>query len=148
MVNQISTDHIVQTFVLQGNPIESQFEVILQDAGRTTDLEIYTVMAQIAATEKWVPLTDIAATDGTAYPLGILYSPTVPAADIVAGDVANQIILVGGEIIVNEGLLVFENSLDLTTVIGAGTIHARTIKMALADIGIRTKETEQVHSTL
>ncbi len=68
-------------FILSGSVVNIDDAVLLQDAGRTTPLATGTLMAQIAATQKWVPLTDIAATDGSARARGIFISDDrLPAA--------------------------------------------------------------------
>ena len=95
--------------------------VLLQDAGRgIVDLEPFTLLAQIAATGKWVPWTDITAVDGTAYPSGIFLPSDIQgailAADLVAGDVEDVPILVFGAKF-DEDKLVIENSLTLETAI-------------------------------
>src|SRR5262245_33625154 len=74
---------------------------LLTDGSRTVVLRECTVMAKVAATGKWVPWTNAAATDGTAIPAGILYPAPggIAAADLAAGDVANVSILVADALI-------------------------------------------------
>lgn len=111
-------------------------EILLTDAGRTTDLLSRTLMAKIAATGKWVPFTDETAVDGSAIPQGI-YDPEgvrgdIASADIVAGDVEDIPIVIFGAFF-DADRLVIENSKTLDTVIGATTIHAKTVEDALRE---------------
>jgi len=108
--------------------------IILTDGGRSTPLLSRTLMAQIAATGKFVPYTDETAVDGTALPAGI-YDPEgslgdIPAADIVAGDIVDVPIIIFGALFDDEKLII-ENSLTLGTIIAAGTVQAQTVAEAL-----------------
>ena len=119
--------------------------VLLQDAGRgIVDLAPFTLLAQISASEKWVPWTDIAAVDGSAIPSGIFLPSDIQgailAADIVAGDVEDVPILVFGAKF-DEDKLVIENSLTLETVIAAATVNNKTAREVLIEkslIPVRT----------
>ena len=68
-------------------------------------------MAQIAASKKWVPWlnANLGATDGKAFPIGILMNQDgIPAAQIAAGDVTGAVILVGTCVEVEADFLVFD----------------------------------------
>ena len=110
--------------------------VLLQDAGRATPLEPYTLMAQISASEKWVPFTDIAAVDGSGIPSGILLSSdiqgAITAAELVAGDVVDIPILKFGAKF-DEDKLIIENSLTLETVLEAASLGNKTIREVLLE---------------
>lgn len=103
---------------------------LLQDGGRATDLAPYTLMAQIAATGKWVPFTDETAVTGAGLPTGIYVGDAIAAADIVAGDVTDLAIVKHG-VKFDEDQLVIENSKTLATVLGATTVNARTVRSEL-----------------
>ena len=118
--------------------------VLLTDAGRSGDIEPFTLMAQISASEKWVPWTDIAAVDGSAIPSGIFLPSDIQGAiteaEIKAGDVEDVPILVFGAKF-DEDKLVMENSLTLETVLAAATIHNKTAREVLFEkslIPVRT----------
>ena len=112
--------------------------VVEQDAARgTADMLINTVMVMDPSTEKYQPLTSLVATDGTSIPVAIL-AQTIAAADIVAGDVPDVAMYVGGAAVVDVDMLVLENSLTLDNVL---TDLDKTIKQALRDIGIFTAPT-------
>lgn len=116
--------------------IRKDQETLLTDAGRTTPLLSRTLMSKIAATGKWVPFTDETAVDGTAIPQGI-YDPEgvrgeIAAADIAAADVVDIPIVIFGAIF-DRDRLVIENSKTLATIIGAATIHAKTVEDALRE---------------
>lgn len=119
--------------------------VILKNTGRSGDLEPYTLMAQVSASGKWVPWTDITAVDGSAIPSGIFLPSDIQGAiteaAIKAADVKDVSILkFGAEF--DEAKLVIENSLTLETVIAtsilafdAGTTDATS---SLTDPGSKT----------
>ena len=134
---QVSGNINTRPFILSELPValRSDKSIILQDGGRATDLLSRTLMAKIAATGKWVPYTDIAATNGAGIPAGI-YDPEgelgdIPSADIVAGDVVDVPILIFGARF-DENQLVIENSLTLATVIADG-IQTITVRDALLE---------------
>jgi hypothetical protein len=94
-----------------------------------------------------VPFTDETATDGDAIPQGIYVGPDIPAADLVAGDVVDNQILVGAALFdVNQ--LVIENSKTLNTVInatgGADNINIKTVRDYLADKGLFAEDTTDI----
>lgn len=138
-------------FFLGGAPIAKDGQTILTDGARATALAPYTVMAQVAASRKWVPLTDVtAAATGENTARGIYLGDSIPAATIVAGDVPNCIIAVGGSsgCSVDAQQLVLENSLTINSVVsddpaGAdnGVVNVRRIEDDLARIGIFVKNT-------
>lgn len=118
-------------------------QVIAQDAGRTENLLYGTVMGRIVADDKWVPLTDIAATNGTATNLGFYVGADIAAADLVAGDVTGADIVVGGDPVCDyrEDCVVLENSLTLDSVVGATTVFATTIRDILYRVGLYSSNT-------
>ena len=127
-----------------GELYASDSETFLQDAGRSADLLIGTVVSQDPATRKWVPYTDITATDGTEIPSGIILE-TIPTASLVAGDVADVHVLVGGQGVIvrkgdlsTEGGLILENSVVLTAEIVS---QNKTVERALRDINVYVQET-------
>lgn len=120
--------------------------VLLTDGGRSTVLVFGTLLAQLVATEKYVPFTDETATDGTAIPSGIYIGPDIPAADIVAGDVLDIPVLVGNGVYVDFNKLTIENSKLLTTIINTGTVNARTVRDQLRWLGIFGVETVDITS--
>ena len=121
--------------------IKKSGQTLLTDGSRTAILYRNTVMAKVTASGKWVPWTDITAVNGAAYPRGIYVGPDVTAAALAAGDVTGCDILVGGAgCQVDKNLLVFENSLALTTAVdlaalafAAGTYPALTFSAGTSD---------------
>jgi hypothetical protein len=152
MAVQARTDNYNFPFVLSGEPKIKDNETLLTDGSRgTTALARFTVMAQIAASRKWVPLTDVAALDGSNTARGILLGDAVTGAALVAGDVTGQAILVGGPCLIDDQQLVLENSLTTNSVCsddpaGAdnGAVNVRRIEDDLARIGIFIKATRDV----
>jgi hypothetical protein len=131
---------------LQGEARHKDNETFKQDAGRTTPLKYGTVVAQIAATGKWVPLTDVAALDGSNTARGIYIGEDIAAAALVAGDVTGRPIIVYGiGLVLDSTQLILENSLTLASVcsddpVGAdnGAVNVRRIEDDLIRIGIMT----------
>jgi hypothetical protein len=126
-------------FILAGFPV-SETRIIAQDAGRTTDMAYGTVMVMDPATLKLEPFTDETAVDGTEKPIGILLE-TLATADIVAGDIADIPILVGGDAYVDQNKLVIENSKTLDTVI---TTLKVTVRQALKYANIYVEDTVSI----
>lgn len=133
---QVTTQNTTEDLYMSGMAISKDQETLLQDAERTAPLVFGTIMAKVAASGKWVPLTNVAATNGEAIARGIFVGADVAAADLVAGDVVDQPIVVGGDaLVVDENLITLENSLTLATVVGA-TLEQRTIEDDLISVGI------------
>ena len=142
---QNSSDNANIPFILSGVGLSRDDQVILQDAGRgAVALVQFTLMAKVAATQKWVPFTNEAATNGTAIPQGIYLGDDIAGADIVAGDIADVFILVGKDVTVDVDQIVIENSKTLDTVITVGTTDLRTVRDHLANRGIFTEETVDI----
>lgn len=145
MALQGQTDHKNFPLVTSGRTLVRSAQIILTDAGRSTVLKRGTVMAQVAASGKWVPFTDETATDGTGTARGILYSDDVAAAAIAAADVTDNVIIVAGfPATIDSQQIVIENSKTVATVIGATTVNARTVRDDLARIGLFVETTLDV----
>ena len=119
-------------FIVKNGPgLVLDNETILTDAGRTKALAQYTVMAYIVASNKWIPWNSVTATDGSAFPAGILMTDGgFTAAQLVAGDVTGAAILVGGAaLLIDSSQLVFDagvggsgGGLALTTAIAGNAV--------------------------
>lgn len=141
---QASASNINTGLVLFGTAITRDSEVILQDAGRVAPLAPFTVMAQIAASKKWVPLADVSIEDtGANVARGIYLGDSILAATLVAGDVTGALILIGGFCTIDASKLVYENSYTADTVVsddsaGAdnGVVNVRRIEDDLILRGI------------
>ena len=134
---QSSSENSTVVFLRSGRTLVRESETILQDAGRATPLLQKTVMAQVAATKKWVPLTDIAAVTGEAIARGIYMGDDIPAATLVAGDVVDvPIIAAGAAATFSRDQLVLENALTLDTVVQAAAVDAHRVEDDLARIGL------------
>ena len=147
MAQQAERNNSNIAFVLEGQSYVSEAETLLQDAGRGAVALVWgTLMAKVAASQKWVPFTDETAVDGSAIPLGIYVGADVPGADLVAGDVVNSPILRGGACTIDVEQLTIENSKTLGTVITVGTTDLRTVRDHLMEIGIFTESTTDITS--
>lgn len=140
---QNSINNAILAFILSGLALSRTDQILFTDAGRSTDLVFGTLLAKIAATQKWVPFTDETATDGTASPQGIYIGPNIAFADIVAGDITDLSVLVG-DAVVDVTQLVIENSKTLNTIIGVTSVNARTVKDQLAFRGIFAEDTVNI----
>lgn len=148
MAKQGRTDFTNFSLIAAGDGFTRDNETILQNGARATVLKYGTVMAQVASTKKWVPLTDVAAAaTGENTARGIYLGDDIAAATLVAGDVTACPILVHGTpAILDSTLIVFENSLTMDSVVsddpaGAdnGVVNVRRIEDDLARIGVFTK---------
>lgn len=109
MAQQSSQTNATYPFILGGTALVAENETLLTDAARTVILYQYTVMAQVAASGKWVPWTSATATDGSAIPQGILMNDGgVTAAALAAADVTGAQILIGSCVEIDGGQLVFD----------------------------------------
>lgn len=138
MAVQATTNLTNLPFVRSGYTVMRDNETLLQDGARATPLLPFTVMTQVLATRKWVPLTDIADTDGLAIARGIYVGDTVTAAALVAGDVVGVPIIVGGPAMIDTQQLVFENSLTLNSIVAD---QDERVEDSLAHIGIFAEAT-------
>lgn len=143
---QTRIDNNVTTFILLSLPAAiNQNAVILTDGARAIPLEKYTLMAKIVATGKWVPFTDETAVDGSAIPTGIYMGPQIAAADIVAGDVADNQILEAGAYFA-ESKLIIENAKTMDTIVATGTVNAKTVRDHLKAIALYGEDTVDISS--
>lgn len=94
----------------------------------------------VSAVNKYLPL-DLTEVNGVEIPKAIFMGDAIATADIVAGDVEDQLIMIGGSLVfVDENQIVLENSLTLDTVLTSGD----TIREALLKIGIIAEDTEDI----
>jgi hypothetical protein len=110
-------DQDVTPILRFGESLIRDNETLLTDGGRSGDLVKYTVLSRNPTSRKLVPLTDIAATDGTEIPVG-LSAQSATEAEIQAGDVTGFQLYVKVERI-DEASIVLENSLTLDSVIAS-----------------------------
>lgn len=77
--------------------------------------------------------------DGEDIPMGIFWSDSVTAAALVAADVTNRKVCVGGgPVVLDQDKIVLEGSLTLASVV---TSTGKTIEQHLRELGIFTKDT-------
>jgi hypothetical protein len=142
---QARRDNITVPFLRDGSvSYVREAETFLTDGGRAVPLVKYTLVAQISATKKWVPFTDETATNGTATAKGIYMGDDIPAADLVAGDVADRPVLVGGLVSIDNAQLTIENSKTLDTVVGGATTENRRVEDDLNKVGIFVETTVDI----
>jgi hypothetical protein len=134
-------------FILSGSAYHKEAAIILTDGSRAAVLAPLTLMARVSASGKWTPWGDPTATDGTAIPKGIYVGDEITAAALVAADVVNCPIIVGGYggLLIDSDQLVIEEltspASDLDSVITVGTTNLMTCEEALRLIGIFCKST-------
>jgi len=141
---QARADITNRAFILAGKPISlvKESETFLQDAGRSGDIEAYTLVSYNPTSKKWVVFEDETATDGTQIPAGVVLQAITEAA-IKAGDVVNIPVLIGDAIIA-EDLLVIESSKTLDTIINVPTNLNKSVEQMLRMIGIVTEATVNI----
>lgn len=133
---QASLDNSAFPIILGGSPLSYDSEVLLTDAARTVALARGTIMAQVAASRKWVPYYWVTTepVDGTYLPLGVYLGDGVTAAALAAADVTGVPILVGGAgVLLDSSLIVWDKgsigtgtALGLDTVLKAGNVASFT----------------------
>lgn len=138
---QTRTDFSNLAFVLQGTG-KYKVGTVAQDAGRSTVMARHTLMAYNPTTQKWEPFTDETAVDGTQYPRGIMQAE-LTAAQVVAGDVSDVPILVGG-VIIDKNALVIENSKTLATIVNVPTNLNSSVEDLLRWSGIYMQDTDDI----
>jgi len=123
-------------FIFWSNSTEYGSAVSYLTAGTTgTDISGASYLNGLTGTGV---LTAATTADGENVPAGIYWGSSVTAAALVADDVENRKILVGGDLLVlDEDKVVLENSLDLDDVI---TSTGQTIREALEKMGIYTRD--------
>ena len=138
-------------FIRNGDSFVKEAETILQDAGRSVVLVPFTVMAKVAATQKWVPLTSLTTTTGASVAQGVYMGDEIAAADLVAGDVVDSPILVGGSCLVDDGQIILdEGTLTLDDVFSSSdatnVYEVITVRDQLARRGIFVESTVDIDS--
>ena len=146
MTVQVSLDNNVKGFIIFGHALVKN-GTIVQNGARSTVLKKYTVLSQIASTGKYTPFVATNLTTGASVPCAIYLGEDIPAASLVAGDVEDLPILVGGGCNVDKNQLVWDgNTQSAASVINTGTIEARTAENALMQIGIAIEDTVMLDS--
>jgi hypothetical protein len=129
---QARQDNTNKTLIKSGETYVRNAD-IKQNAGRTTPLLPYTVMALNATSRLWVPFTSLVATNGESVPRGIYMGDTILAADLVAGNVEDKPILMGGCCTIDENMIVWDDdTLNEDSIVNPTNIEARTAREALA----------------
>ena len=112
---------------------------LAQDATETIPTARMTVLGQVSATLKLIPLV-AAAVDGSQYPFAILNQEAIPAADVVAGDIELLNIVKGGDGKINKTSIVFHNGADTLDTLVSG----KTLESYLNDKGLFFKDVTDV----
>jgi hypothetical protein len=147
MAVQTQRDNVNKPLIQSGSGLIKTGQTVSQDAGRVTgNMLVGTVMVYDPATAEWNSFTDETAIDGTAHPRGILMRELVEA-DIVAADVEDVPILVGGGVTIDVDQIVVENSKTLTTVVNVPTNLNASVEDLLRQTGIFTETTIDITET-
>lgn len=109
-------------FILGGQSLIKK-GTIAQNAGRTTVLKKYTVLAQLVSGGKYTPFVALNTTTGASVPTAIYMGEDIAAADLVAGDIADVDILVGGGCLVDKNQVVYDG----------GTLSNSSVVIAIAN---------------
>jgi hypothetical protein len=94
----------------------------------------------VTAVEKYVPLAPLAI-DGAGMFAGIMLVEDILSADLVAGDVVGNNVLIGSNCLIDAEQIVYENSLTADSVLPSGL----TIREEMALVGILINDTVQIN---
>ena len=122
MAVQTRVNNDTTPFILGGQSLIKK-GVIAQNGARTTVLKKYTVLAQVASTGKYTPYVSGTTTTGASVPSAIYMGDDIAAADLVAGDIEDVDILVGGGCLVDKNQVVFDD----------GTLSNASVVIAIAN---------------
>ena len=122
MAVQTRVNNDTTPFILGGQSLIKK-GVIAQNGARTTVLKKYTVLAQVASTGIYTPYVSGTTTTGASVPTAIYMGDDIAAADLVAGDIEDVDILVGGGCLVDKNQVVFD----------AGTLTNASVVIAIAN---------------
>ena len=122
MAVQTRVNNDTTPFILGGQSLIKK-GVIAQNVARATVLKKYTVLAQVASTGKYTPYVSGTTTTGASVPSAIYLGDDIAAADLVAGDVGDLDILVGGGCLVDKNQVVFDD----------GTLTNASVVIAIAN---------------
>lgn len=129
---QTSQNNVNKPFILGGESLTRNAD-IAQDAGRTTDLLQFTVMAKNATSGLWVPFNDLTQTNGESVPRGIYLGDDIEAADLVDGNVEDVPILYANALIDENQTVWDDDTLSADSIVNPANIEARTAREALLD---------------
>lgn len=137
----------VKNLVTGGSVNVVDSATLAQDAGRTEVFKCNTIVGYRPGSEKYGPF-DPTAVDGSAYNIGIYMGEDIPAADIVAGDVVNLEVAVGGrpDARIREDMIVFDDgTTTLDTVVGTGATQT-TVRNLFYNLNIFPQNTETMNA--
>ncbi len=147
MAVQTKLNNTSMPFILEGQSFVKT-GTIVKDAARTTVLKQFTVLAKVASSRKYTPYVSATQTTGASMPLAIYLGPDIAAADLVADDVDDLDILVGGGCTVDENQVVFDDdTLSADTVVNAAAANpymVMTARDCLAMFGIFMQDTTDI----
>ena len=136
-------------FIMSGQAFSVE-GAIVQDQGRTAILKKYTVLAKIASSGKYTPFVSLTKTTGASIPCAVYLGEDIAAADLVAGDVTDLPILIGGTAQVDTDQIVFDGgTLSLASVVtgaAANPYFVTTAEDCLGMFGIYDANTVNVTS--
>jgi len=149
MAVQASLNVANKPFIMSGQAFSIE-GTIIKDSGRAAILKKFTVLAKIAASGKYTPYVSAITTTGASLPCAVYLGEDIAAADIVAGDVTDLPILIGGTAQVDTDQLVFDGgTLSLATVVNgaaANPYFVTTAEDCLGMFGIYDANTVNVTS--
>lgn len=121
MAVQVRQNNDTVPFIMAGQSLIKK-GTIAQNGARATVLKKYTVLGQLVSGGKYTPFVALNATTGASVPTAIYMGDDIAAADLVAGDIADVDILVGGGCLVDKNQVVFDG----------GTLSNASVVIAIA----------------
>jgi hypothetical protein len=143
MAVQTRSNNDTVPFILGGQSLIKK-GTIVQNGARATVLKKYTVMAQLVSGGKYTPFVALNATTGASVPTAIYMGDDIAAADLVAGDIEDVDILVGGGCLVDKNQVVFDDGAlsNASVVIAiASAFWTMTAEKCLGLFGIYQQDT-------
>jgi hypothetical protein len=140
---QVRQNNDTTPFILAGQSLIKK-GTIVQNGARATVLKKYTVMAQLVSGGKYTPFVALNATTGASVPTAIYMGDDIAAADLVAGDIEDVDILVGGGCLVDKNQVVFDDGAlsNASVVIAiASAFWTMTAEKCLGLFGIYQQDT-------
>jgi hypothetical protein len=131
-----------KSLVIGGNAARYEdTQTFVQDAGVTTDIVYGTIVGKDPATAKWSAWEKTLAT-GALINVGIYSGEPIPFAELNAGDVVVEDVMVGGDVVLDEDLLIINNDTDaIDDAFGTG-IASSTARFLLYRSGMFARKSE------
>jgi len=131
---QLREDNQNVAVLLRGSALCKENETLERISSAPDGLKKWTVMAYDPTGNKWTPWIDVAATNGTQFPMGIYMGDFIDQATIEGDDQPGPI-LVGDAVLAEEGLVLF-GAADLGSIVNVPANLNKSGEECLRWVGI------------